>query len=97
VGGKITASMGSDRLSIGDGPADWALTICGRVMMAASSDCAHEVESANMRNGRLWLNALCLLGCTALGAARLADAQLLTTLFPEGVPGYGTGQGVTVQ
>lgn len=50
-----------------------------------------------MGNGRLWFNAFCLLGCTALGGARLADAQLLTTLFPEGVPGYGTEQGVTVQ
>jgi hypothetical protein len=50
-----------------------------------------------MGNGRLWLNALCLLGCTAFGRVQLAEAQLLTTLFPEGVPGYGTEQGVTVQ
>jgi hypothetical protein len=45
-----------------------------------------------MRNRRAWLAALCLL----TGAAA-AEAQILTTLFPEGVPGYGTGPGVTVQ
>ena len=27
----------------------------------------------------------------------MTDAQLLTSLFPDGVPGYGTEQGVTVQ
>ena len=27
----------------------------------------------------------------------MTEAQLLTSLFPEGVPGYGTEQGVTVQ
>jgi hypothetical protein len=45
-----------------------------------------------MRNGREWLVALCLLGCTPG-----AKAQLLDLLFPEGVPGYGTEQGVTVR
>jgi hypothetical protein len=41
---------------------------------------------------RSWAIGLCLLCC-----APLAEAQLLTALFPDGVPGYGTGQGVTVQ
>jgi hypothetical protein len=50
-----------------------------------------------MRNGREWLVALCLLGCTPLCGALVAKAQLLDALFPEGVPGYGTGQGVTVK
>jgi hypothetical protein len=50
-----------------------------------------------MRNGRLSLNALRLLGCIALAGVQVADAQLLSSFFPEGVPGYGTGQGVTVQ
>jgi hypothetical protein len=45
-----------------------------------------------MRNGRLWLVALGLLACL-----RPAHAQLLNTLFPEGVPGYSAEQGVTVQ
>lgn len=45
-----------------------------------------------MRNARQWLVALCLLGCP-----HKAAAQLLPTLFPEGVPGYGSEQGVTVQ
>jgi hypothetical protein len=50
-----------------------------------------------MRNGRLWLVALCLLGCSPVGCALVAKAQLLDSLFPEGVPGYGNEQGVTVQ
>jgi hypothetical protein len=45
-----------------------------------------------MRNRREWIAALCLLFNT-----QQAVAQLLTTLFPEGVPGYGGEQGVTVQ
>jgi hypothetical protein len=45
-----------------------------------------------MRNGREWLVAICLL-CSTPGA----QAQLLDQLFPEGVPGYGTEQGVTVR
>lgn len=32
-----------------------------------------------------------------MACLRSANAQLLTTLFPEGVPGYGAEQGVTVQ
>lgn len=50
-----------------------------------------------MRNGREWLLALCLLYCTPLCRVVVAQAQLLDSLFPEGVPGYGTEQGVTVQ
>jgi len=50
-----------------------------------------------MRNGREWLLALCLLCCTPLCRVVVAQAQLLDSLFPEGVPGYGTEQGVTVQ
>src|SRR5690242_17602731 len=50
-----------------------------------------------MRNRRLSLNALRLLAGTALLGIQVAAAQLLTSLFPEGVPGYGTGPGVTVQ
>ena len=45
-----------------------------------------------MPNGRSWFVALCFLGCPCI-----AEAQLLNTLFPEGVPGYGAEQGVTVQ
>jgi len=45
-----------------------------------------------MRNGREWLVALGVLSC-----AQMANGQLLSALFPEGVPGYGTGQGVTVR
>jgi hypothetical protein len=45
-----------------------------------------------MPTGRSWLVALCLLSY-----AQMTKAQLLTSLFPEGVPGYGTEQGVTVQ
>jgi hypothetical protein len=45
-----------------------------------------------MPTERSWLVACCLLGC-----AHVAEAQLLTTYFPEGVPGYGAGQGVTVR
>jgi hypothetical protein len=45
-----------------------------------------------MRTGRAWVIGLCLPAFVA--AAR---AQLLTSLFPSGVPGYGTEQGVTVQ
>jgi len=45
-----------------------------------------------MPRRRPWLIAPCLLAC-----AWVAKAQLLTTLFPEGVPGYGTEQGVTVK
>lgn len=45
-----------------------------------------------MRNGREWLVALGVLSC-----AQMANGQLLTALFPEGVPGYGTEQGVTVR
>ena len=41
--------------------------------------------------------ALCLLVCAVSGPVLVAHAQLLTSLFPEGVPGYGTEQGVTVQ
>ncbi len=44
-----------------------------------------------MPSRRSWFIALCLLAC-----GWTANAQLLTTLFPEGVPGYGTEQGVTV-
>lgn len=50
-----------------------------------------------MRNGRGWLVALCLLGCSPVCRVIVARAQLLDALFPEGVPGYGTEQGVTVQ
>jgi hypothetical protein len=50
-----------------------------------------------MRNGREWLLALCLLCCTSLCHVLVAQAQLLDSLFPEGVPGYGTEQGVTVR
>jgi hypothetical protein len=50
-----------------------------------------------MRNGRKSLIVLGLLGCLTICCALVAKAQLLTSLFPEGVPGYGTGQGVTVQ
>jgi hypothetical protein len=50
-----------------------------------------------MRNGREWLLALCLLCCTPLCRVLVAQAQLLDSLFPEGVPGYGTEQGVTVE
>ena len=50
-----------------------------------------------MRNGRKSLIALCLLGCAPICCAIVAKAQLLTSLFPEGVPGYGTEQGVTVR
>jgi hypothetical protein len=45
-----------------------------------------------MPTGRSWLVALCLLSY-----AQMSKAQLLSSLFPEGVPGYGTEQGVTVQ
>jgi hypothetical protein len=45
-----------------------------------------------MRSERSWLVALCLLTCS-----EAADAQLLNSLFPAGVPGYGAEQGVTVQ
>jgi hypothetical protein len=50
-----------------------------------------------MRNGREWLLALCLLCCSPLCHVLVAQAQLLDALFPEGVPGYATEQGVTVQ
>jgi hypothetical protein len=50
-----------------------------------------------MRDTRLRLYALCLLICTVLCRVPAAEAQLLTSLFPDGVPGYGTEQGVTVQ
>jgi hypothetical protein len=50
-----------------------------------------------MRNGREWLLALCLLCCSPLCRVLVAQAQLLDSLFPEGVPGYATEQGVTVQ
>jgi hypothetical protein len=46
-----------------------------------------------MPTGKSWLVALGLLGC----CTQAAQAQLLMSLFPEGVPGYGTEQGVTVQ
>jgi hypothetical protein len=41
--------------------------------------------------------ALRLFCCVLLGCAQLAQAQLLTSLFPEGVPGYGADPGVTVR
>jgi hypothetical protein len=41
---------------------------------------------------RPWLVAFCLPAC-----AHVATAQMLTTLFPEGVPGYAAEQGVTVR
>jgi hypothetical protein len=50
-----------------------------------------------MRNGREWFLALCLLCCSSPGHIPVARAQLLDALFPEGVPGYGAEQGVTVQ
>ncbi len=50
-----------------------------------------------MRIRREWLLALCLLCCSPLCRVLVAQAQLLDALFPEGVPGYGTEQGVTVQ
>ncbi len=50
-----------------------------------------------MRIRREWLLALCLLCCTPLCRVVVAQAQLLDSLFPEGVPGYGTEQGVTVE
>jgi hypothetical protein len=50
-----------------------------------------------MRNGCEWLLALCLLCSTPLCRVVVAQALLLDSLFPEGVPGYGTEQGVTVQ
>lgn len=50
-----------------------------------------------MRPRREWLLALCLLCCIPLCHILVAQAQLLDTLFPEGVPGYGTEQGVTVK
>jgi hypothetical protein len=50
-----------------------------------------------MRNGREWLLALCLLCCSPLCHVLVAQAQLLDSLFPEGVPGYGAEQGVTVR
>ncbi|MSO99722.1 MAG: hypothetical protein EXR07_01540 [Acetobacteraceae bacterium] len=48
-----------------------------------------------MRSGRPHLPSLTIL-CVLLLAGP-AQAQLLTSLFPEGVPGYGTEQGVTVR
>jgi hypothetical protein len=45
-----------------------------------------------MRTGCAWVIGLCLPAFAAT-----AEAQLLTSLFPGGVPGYGTEQGVTVQ
>ena len=45
-----------------------------------------------MRTGRAWVIGLCLPAFAAT-----AEAQFLTSLFPGGVPGYGTEQGVTVQ
>jgi hypothetical protein len=48
-----------------------------------------------MRNRRKTLAALCL--CASLCGALAAKAQMLSTLFPDGVPGYGNGQGVTVR
>src|SRR5262245_49453583 len=35
-----------------------------------------------------------LITACLLGTAQLAEAQLLTAYFPEGVPGYGTEPGV---
>jgi hypothetical protein len=45
-----------------------------------------------MPSERSCLAVVCLLAC-----AQVAEAQLLTALFPEGVPGYGAGPGVTVR
>ncbi len=50
-----------------------------------------------MRDARSWICTLGLLACAVSGPVLVANAQLLTSLFPEGVPGYGTEQGVTVQ
>ncbi len=50
-----------------------------------------------MRNRRELLIVCFFLSANMLGYALMAKAQLLDGLFPEGVPGYGTQQGVTVQ
>jgi hypothetical protein len=41
--------------------------------------------------------AWCALAGLSLGSFGRASAAMLTALFPEGVPGYDTAQGVTVQ
>src|SRR5882762_8334148 len=47
---------------------------------------------------RIWSSlSWCVLTVLALGTAGKASAAMLTSLFPEGVPGYDLGQGVTVQ
>jgi hypothetical protein len=38
-----------------------------------------------------------LIAACLLAKAQMAEAQLLTSYFPEGVPGYGTEAGVTVR
>jgi len=45
-----------------------------------------------MRTRQSWLIVLGILAFP-----RIAHAQILTALFPEGVPGYGAEEGVTVQ
>ena len=45
------------------------------------------------RHARRWLALGIVIGCTTLSSVR---ADLLSTYFPPGVPGYGTAPGVTV-
>src|SRR5258708_27056286 len=47
---------------------------------------------------RVWSSlSWCVLAALSLGTVRDAAAAMLTSLFPEGVPGYDLAQGVTVQ
>src|SRR4051794_25330731 len=50
--------------------------------------------TGSAQSGSGWIAVVALTGC--LAAAGSAGAQILTALFPEGVPGFDAAPGVTV-